>query len=199
MPGATLTLNRLQQRVHVPYEALQLLVARLKKLQEAADILRRTSRFVILARRLQLQMSEMKSGTPTESGDNLGGAGIEDDKERAVAKAALTISEVSSVLDGPSSDSSGGISLRSITAVAAFETFVEDSRAQVNAEMEHMVISGLKGLVSSQPVLQPWVILTSNRIKRSSHLHSKLHTISVSSLNSSRTSCATSHKRWKIA
>jgi hypothetical protein len=122
----------------------------LKKLQEAADVLRRTSRFVILARRLQLQMKEMKSGTPTESGDSLGDAGIEDDKERAVAKAALTISEVSSILDGPSSDSSSGISLRSITAVAAFESFVEDSRVQVNAEMEHMVISGLKSLVSGQ-------------------------------------------------
>lgn len=69
-------------------------MARLKKLQEAADILRRTSRFVILARRLQLQMNEMKTGASADSGDSLGDAGIEDERERAIAKAALTISEI---------------------------------------------------------------------------------------------------------
>lgn len=102
----SLTHNRLQQRVHVPYEALQHLVARLKKLQEAADILRRTSRFVILARRLQLQMGEMTGGsvdkkTLTESNsDSIASAAvsqaleIEDDRERTIAKAALTLSEI---------------------------------------------------------------------------------------------------------
>ncbi|KAJ2913475.1 hypothetical protein MD484_g6945, partial [Candolleomyces efflorescens] len=143
------SLEKLQQRVHVPYEALQLLVARLRKLQEASDILRRTSRFVILARRLQLQMSEMQSATgdkkadkPSviDTGDSLASAtvvqslDIEDDRERTIAKAALTISEISSVLDGPSSgensDASSNISLRNINAVAAFEPFVEEARNQ---------------------------------------------------------------------
>jgi hypothetical protein len=39
------------------------------------------------------------------------------------------------------------ISLRTITAVAAFEGFVEEARAHVNDEMEQMVITGLKNLV----------------------------------------------------
>ncbi|TEB37536.1 hypothetical protein FA13DRAFT_1786654 [Coprinellus micaceus] len=130
-----------QQRVHVPYEALQLLVGRLKKLQEAADVLRRTSRFVILARRLQLQMKEMK--------------------ERDA--------------DGD------GISLRSITAVAAFESFVEDSRVQVNAEMEHMVIQWFEKFEPNSPR-----IFTPNRI------------ITLAfSLNSSGTFCATFRKLWE--
>ncbi|KAF5326012.1 hypothetical protein D9611_000129 [Ephemerocybe angulata] len=146
------SLEKLQQRVHVPYEALQELVVRLRKLQEAADILRRTSRFVILARRLQLQMSEMKSGTDnspsTGASQNLD---VEDDRERAIAKAALTISEISAILDGPSvandsSDTFGATSLRSISAVAAFEPFVEESKTQVNTEMEQMVMTGLKTL-----------------------------------------------------
>lgn len=114
-------------------------------------------------------MNEMKSGTPTESGDSLGDAGIEDDKERAVAKAALTISEVYSILDGPS-DSSSGISLRSITAVAAFESFVEDSRALVDAEMEHMVINGLKGLVGGQLCPSTWAHLVQNQTVLASSL-----------------------------
>ncbi|KAF6760044.1 Golgi transport complex subunit 5-domain-containing protein [Ephemerocybe angulata] len=134
------SLEKLQQRVHVPYEALQELVVRLRKLQEAADILRRTSRFVILARRLQLQMSEMKSGT-----DNLPSTGasqnldVEDDRERAIAKAALTISEIFRTPLAPPL-------LRSISAVAAFEPFVEESKTQVNTEMEQMVMTGLKTL-----------------------------------------------------
>ncbi|RXW23332.1 hypothetical protein EST38_g2498 [Candolleomyces aberdarensis] len=159
------SLEKLQQRVHVPYEALQLLVARLRKLQEASDILRRTSRFVILARRLQLQMSEMQSTSSdkkvdkpsvVETSDSLASAtaaqslDIEDDRERTIAKAALTISEISSVLDGPSSsessDTSSNISLRNINAVAAFEPFVEEARNQVSTEMEQMVITGLKTL-----------------------------------------------------
>ncbi|KAG2015937.1 hypothetical protein CC2G_009155 [Coprinopsis cinerea AmutBmut pab1-1] len=157
------SLEKLQQKVHVPYQNLQLLVTRLQKLQQASDILRRTSRFVILARRLQLQMKEVQAapeGKREKSSEESSGlasatiaAGmeIEDDKERAVAKAALTISEISTLLDGPSgqseaSDASSGISLRSITAVAAFEGFIEDARSQINDEMEQMVISGLKNL-----------------------------------------------------
>jgi hypothetical protein len=41
-----------------------------------------------------------------------------------------------------------GISLRSISAVLAYEPFIQDSRARVTVEMEGMVLSGLKSLVS---------------------------------------------------
>lgn len=40
------------------------------------------------------------------------------------------------------------ISLRSIDAVSAYEAFVQDARASVTAEMENMVLTGLKTLVS---------------------------------------------------
>lgn len=81
-------------------------MARLKKLQQASDILRRTSRFVILARRLQLQMKEVQIAPDRTARDSVTDSSglssaavaqtmdIEDDKERAVAKAALTISEI---------------------------------------------------------------------------------------------------------
>ncbi|TFK25504.1 hypothetical protein FA15DRAFT_639269 [Coprinopsis marcescibilis] len=159
------SLDKLQQKVHVPYDTLQLLVTRLKKLQQASDILRRTSRFVILARRLQLQMKEMQASIDEKkkdksSADELSGLAsaavyqsieIEDDKERAIAKAALTISEISVLLNGnttqaESTETSGGVSLRNITAVAAFEEFIEDARDQVNGEMEQMVATGLRTL-----------------------------------------------------
>jgi hypothetical protein len=41
-----------------------------------------------------------------------------------------------------------GISLRSISAVSAYESFIQDARARVTVEMERMVLSGLKSLVS---------------------------------------------------
>jgi conserved oligomeric Golgi complex subunit 5 len=81
-------------------------VTRLKKFQQASDILRRTSRFVILARRLQLQMKEVQTAPDTTARDPVNESiglpsatvaqtmDIEDDKERAVAKAALSISEI---------------------------------------------------------------------------------------------------------
>lgn len=90
-------------KVHVPYEILQTLVARLQRFQQASDVLRRTSRFVILARRLQVQMNEVqgiKSGgdkLPTEelaTATVLHGKDIENEKERAIAKAALSIAEL---------------------------------------------------------------------------------------------------------
>ncbi|KAH6914164.1 Golgi transport complex subunit 5-domain-containing protein [Coprinopsis sp. MPI-PUGE-AT-0042] len=157
------SLDKLQQKVHVPYQNLQLLVTRLKKLQQASDILRRTSRFVILARRLQLQMKEVQTAPTRTIRDSVTDSSgltsatvtqtmdIEDDKERAVAKAALTISEISGLLDGSTAqddnlNASSPVSLRTITAVAAFEGFIEEARANINDEMEHMVINGLKNL-----------------------------------------------------
>lgn len=106
--------HRLRLKIRVPYQSLQTHVSKLERLQQASDILRRTSRFVILARRLELQLAEMNkadgpepestkkpqtNGAPTSG---LGGRAetpvaleSEDEKERAIAKAALTIAELS--------------------------------------------------------------------------------------------------------
>ncbi len=96
--------TRLRVKVRVPYQSLQINVSRLQKLQQASDVLRRTSRFVILARRLQIQMAEMESGSSTpdqplplirsKSDESALGQDLEDGKERTIAKAALSIAEL---------------------------------------------------------------------------------------------------------
>ena len=90
--------------MHIPYETLQSLITRLQQFQQASDLLRRTSRFVILARRLQVQMKELQGQKGSDRGpiDDLvsatvgHGKDIEDDQERAIAKAALSIAELGS-------------------------------------------------------------------------------------------------------
>jgi hypothetical protein len=167
--------------VHIPYETLQSLVTRLQQFQQASDLLRRTSRFVILARRLRVQMKEIqgqkgsdKSFMDEPVSTTIGhGKDIVDDKERAIAKAALSIAELGSshfayaelgviqssarLLSGletpeeysskPPLDARNSIPLRSIK-VFAHETFIEDARSIITNEMENMVLSGLATLVS---------------------------------------------------
>jgi HPt (histidine-containing phosphotransfer) domain-containing protein len=168
------SLEKIRAKVRTPYQSLQTHVARLQKAQEASDVLRRMSRFVVLARRLQVQMRTMGDvesvGEANDGGDaaitlNTGGE-QDDNKERTIAKAALTISELSILIDGPDPAStsqedtgklpdgpakgrSPAISLRDINAVAAHIPFIEDARAKVNSEMESMVLSGLTTLDQS--------------------------------------------------
>ncbi|KAF8170221.1 Golgi transport complex subunit 5-domain-containing protein [Mycena galopus ATCC 62051] len=174
------SLDKLRLKVRVPYQSLQTSVSRLQRLQQASDVLRRTSRFVVLARRLQKQMTEMELNSAenpdampkVESQINpLGDP--EDEKERTIAKAALSIAELVALLDGPtppapsaqdstaknapvdlegtanSQESGSGISLRSIDAVAAHVPFIEDARTRVTSEMENMVLMGLSTLNQS--------------------------------------------------
>lgn len=102
-----LTLDaRLRLKIRVPYQSLQTNVTRLQKLQQASDVLRRTSRFVVLARRLQSQMAEMDgNGATDDKSSKMNGASdshgllgqghdLEDEKERTIAKAALSIAEL---------------------------------------------------------------------------------------------------------
>ncbi|KAJ7647511.1 hypothetical protein FB45DRAFT_893628 [Roridomyces roridus] len=90
------------------------------------------------------------------------GQEMEDEKERTIAKAALSIAELVALLDGPAPPSGGdveainnthdaatSISLRSINAVAAHVPFIEDSRTKVTSEMENMVLAGLTSLNQS--------------------------------------------------
>ena len=101
------------------------------------------------------------------------GKDVVDDKERAIAKAALSIAELGSShfayaelrvtqssarlltgLETPEEyssksplDTRNSIPLRSIK-VFAHETFIEDARSIITNEMENMVLSGLATLVS---------------------------------------------------
>lgn len=100
------TTHRLRLKIRVPYQSLQTHVSRLHKLQQASDVLRRTSRFVVLARRLQSQMAEIQNDdrkdgkegqtSPTVANVMSFGQGqeLEDEKERTIAKAALSIAEL---------------------------------------------------------------------------------------------------------
>lgn len=107
---------RLRRKISDPYHSLHTSLAQLQKFQQASDVLRRTSRFVVLARRLEGQMMEIdglsatdaslknnttklsdltaqpKISISTSSSGILGETG--DEKERTIAKAALSIAEL---------------------------------------------------------------------------------------------------------
>ena len=117
--------GRLRAKIRTPYQTLCGHVAKLERLQQASDLLRRTSRFVVLTRRLQPQLAEMDrvgDTTPsavdskilpvgsksselandstrrsTDSVSTLTGVGTltdDDEKEKVIAKAALSIAEL---------------------------------------------------------------------------------------------------------
>lgn len=87
-------------------------VERLQRLQQVSDVLRRTSRFTVLAKRLQAQMAELGNNADgvqpqlkaPEAKVNSGaldgrrsatpGLDYEGEKERSLAQAALTIAEL---------------------------------------------------------------------------------------------------------
>ncbi|KAL4267054.1 Conserved oligomeric Golgi complex subunit 5 [Pleurotus pulmonarius] len=142
------SMEKLTQKVRTPYTALQTHASRLQKLQTASDLLRRTSRFVILTRRLHVQMVDMSSPNKEDSASVV--LEGEDEKERTIAKAALSIAELVALLDPPTaSPDESSISLRSIKAVAAHIPFIEESRDKVTDEMQTMVINGLTTLDQS--------------------------------------------------
>ncbi|KAL1718801.1 Golgi transport complex subunit 5-domain-containing protein [Schizophyllum commune] len=179
-----MSLEKLRTKVRLPYQSLQTNVTRLHKLQQASDVLRRTARFVVLARRLQGQMAEMQLSKAEKTDDTLApipstpsrttfasAADLEDDKERAISRAALSIAELVTLLDGPTTfgstttpngvdgdashqdaeedPSTQKIHLRSVNAVATHIPFIEESRTTVTTEMENMVVAGLASLNQS--------------------------------------------------
>jgi len=92
--------SRLRLKIRAPYQSLGAKLLGLQKLQEASDVLRRASRFVVLARRLQLQMLQIDTHRPSDANppskpQNRNVSDLEeDDKERTIAKAALNIAEL---------------------------------------------------------------------------------------------------------
>lgn len=106
------SLLRLRQKFRYPYQTMQANVTRLQRLQQASDVLRRTSRFTILAKRLQAQMAEVgdsaggttsrskgpelkvNTGVPDGRRSATPGLDYEGEKERSLAQAALTIAEL---------------------------------------------------------------------------------------------------------
>ncbi|KAI0267074.1 Golgi transport complex subunit 5-domain-containing protein [Gloeopeniophorella convolvens] len=113
------SLEKLRQKFRTPYQTMQESVRRLQRLQQVSDVLRRTSRFTVLAKRLQTQMAELgdgtdsapapaqpkapgaRPGTPMADGRRSATPGLEQEgeKERALAQAALTIAELNDLLE----------------------------------------------------------------------------------------------------
>ncbi|KIJ39463.1 hypothetical protein M422DRAFT_210357 [Sphaerobolus stellatus SS14] len=173
LSDVTLSLEKLRQKIRIPYQNLEGHVTRLQRLHLALDVLRRTARFVIVARRLEFQMSEMEKASEAEKKTGEAGKtkeeliGDEGEKERNLAKAALSIAELTLLLEdnaarpsspatAPESDSDSdsfledeAIPLRSINAVTAYLPAIEASRTKVSYEMETMVIQGLATLNQS--------------------------------------------------
>ncbi|KAH9940460.1 uncharacterized protein BXZ73DRAFT_98890 [Epithele typhae] len=172
------SLDKLRLKIRIPYLSLQKHVSKLERIQQASDILRRTARFVILTRRLELQLTEMSKSevaestaagskskpqstrTPTSASRPDTPLENEDDGQRAIAKAALTIAELTALLDAQTenfrstsdgtmeADQTSGdrIPLSSIKAVASHLPFVDAARARVTSDMEAMVFTGLATL-----------------------------------------------------
>jgi hypothetical protein len=91
----------LRQKICVPHHSLQSKVKQLHQLQQASDVLRRMSRFVMLAKRLEAQMAELGLEAVTEADRNLKpnltgrrSEEHEDEMERTIAKASHSISEL---------------------------------------------------------------------------------------------------------
>lgn len=102
--------DRLRRKIALPYDTLSTSLTRLAKLQRASDLARRANRFVVLARRLDVQMAELNaantrasqtrattgttSGRTTPNGTLSKDAGDRDGGERALSEAALTLAEL---------------------------------------------------------------------------------------------------------
>ncbi|GJJ06135.1 hypothetical protein Clacol_000324 [Clathrus columnatus] len=160
----TQSLEKLRQKIRIPYQTLESHVSRLRRLQLASDVLRRTSRFVIVARRLEIQMGEVKKHQESNVKENSNklngqrklsiGPGDDDhegEKERNLARAALkdlsagpdSPSEAGSETESSSITEPDAIPLRSISVVSSYIPALEAAHAQVTSEMESMVMSGL--------------------------------------------------------
>ena len=137
---------------------------RLALLAQASDLSRRAARFVLLARRLDAQIVRVREGA---AGD---GASVGDgEKERELAKAALSVAELDVLLaDDPEEDGDGDgggdvngegrlpdpnrpLSLHTLDFVRAYVPTIDKARDAIITEMEAMVVSGLATL--NQPLL----------------------------------------------
>ncbi|KAI0062836.1 hypothetical protein BV25DRAFT_1824872 [Artomyces pyxidatus] len=161
------SLEKLRLKISVPYHTMQANVRRLQRLQQVSDVVRRTSRFTVLAKRLQTQMADLgdDADAPKSASNNVEikatgstadggrrsstpGFDLEGERERTLAQAALSVAEINDLMENasdsdPQTPNAGRISLRSISAIASQVPFLEAARTRITLEMESMVLSGL--------------------------------------------------------
>ncbi len=98
---------RLRLKIHVPHENLANCLSRLQRLQIASDALRRASRFIVFARRLESQISELDRVSAASKANGLSPqlqpkrrlmdevlGDAESDKERIIVQAAFNVAEI---------------------------------------------------------------------------------------------------------
>ncbi|GAA6016444.1 hypothetical protein JCM11491_002415 [Sporobolomyces phaffii] len=156
---------RLKRKIAVPHETLSSSLLLLTRLRRTASLSRRAHRFVVLARRLEGQMSEIdgtteKALTGTTAAPE-GAAGTEERaterRERAMAEAALTLAEIETLLvagegiEHDDDDPEAILPIRSLHVVENNLAAVELSRERVVEEMQTSVQNGLTDL--DQPLL----------------------------------------------
>ncbi|WVR05941.1 hypothetical protein IAU60_002967 [Kwoniella sp. DSM 27419] len=139
------SIDRLQSKIHTPYTQLSTLVARQQVLGVATDLTRRASRFVVLARRLEGQLKSMEE---SEKGTTEG------ERERELAKAALSVAELDALLQPPEREEETSVSIEQIPLlelefVRAYAPVVDKARDTIIQEMESMVVAGLADLNQS--------------------------------------------------
>ena len=96
-------MTRLREKIRTPYSSLAQNITRLRRLQLASDALRRTARFILLSRRLDVQMKELRAGKKVDSNASIDvtittttGAEEVDREGNILTKAALTVAELGS-------------------------------------------------------------------------------------------------------
>ncbi|SPO26437.1 uncharacterized protein UTRI_04026 [Ustilago trichophora] len=144
--------KNLRVKVHDPFVRLVKLQADLRSYDAAGDLVARTSKVVTLARRLESQMESLFTGkrdkleaepeagadeTPQSRGQVHG---------RDLSRAALLISELTTLLNTPQNDSSVEPSLLKLRIVQDLLPTLESARSTVVDSMEDMIVRGLRDL-----------------------------------------------------
>ncbi|KAK4050211.1 hypothetical protein OIO90_005193 [Microbotryomycetes sp. JL221] len=159
--------SNLRKKITVPYQSLASSLTLLSRLRRASSLARRASRFVVLARRLQSQMSDIEgvigNGDARALLSEEAGAKtptVRDRKDRAMAEAALTLAELDALLsvqdrqdkddnETSENDIESTLPIQTLQIVAAHVPTVELSRRRVVEEMESDVQQGLDQLNNS--------------------------------------------------
>lgn len=102
------SVDRLRRKIAAPYVTLSTSLEKLPKLQRASDLARRAGRFVTLARRLDVQMTELnaansramdsssgRTSSRRQAANGAAGGTLDNEAgERALSEAALTLAEL---------------------------------------------------------------------------------------------------------
>lgn len=166
-------IDRLSIKVHQPIARLQSAQIEVVRYDQAADLVARTAKFVTVARRLETQMNVLfsaKSADKTAGKKQAGEGTVADEDDEAVigvvhgrdlARAALTIKDISTLLERENALFDAAVAAHATTTHAQDETAcsilelelvkqtlpaVERAQKTVTDYMEDMVVRGLRDL-----------------------------------------------------